>query len=201
LNTVSDTPQKNPNPQGKGLVPILQDWASLQTGTLGPKTPAAFLRDYCMSSLALTATFRFKPVIGKPYFLYAGDRNWMLSMIAPGEWGQNAPGDFVANCCLRPDMTWHMDVSELKEGSVAAAKAREYIQEFLTGLSEQDSISQSLPFYVRKLPYYPRMLAAALSSSLKQSLPPSGDNVKALLAGQSTFSLLVNEEPDSPALE
>jgi hypothetical protein len=201
LNNLSDTAQKRPNPQGKGLVPVLQDWASLQTKSLGPKTPSVFLRDYCISSLVLTAKFCFKPVIGKNYFLYARERDWTLSLIAPEEWGKNTPGNFVANCCLRPDMTWHMDVSELKEDSDAAAKAKDFIQTFVTGLSEQDSISQSLPFYVRNLPYYPRMLAAALSSSLKQSLPPTGDDVKALLAEQSTFSLLLNEEPHSPEID
>jgi hypothetical protein len=60
-------------------------------------------------------------------------------------------------------------------------------------LAEQESIREQLPFYVRSLPYYQRLLAAALASSLDRSLPATGDDVKTLL-GAGQVSLLPGSE-------
>jgi hypothetical protein len=171
---------KNPNPQGKGMVPVLRDWASMQPALAGPKAPAVFLRDYCLSSLVLSANFRFKPVVGNIYFLYAGEDEWSLSLIAPQEWGERKVGEFVARCSLRPDMTWEMD-ADLEEHSPALVRARQFILTFFASLATHRSISAHLPFYSVHLPYYRRLLATALSSSLQRSLPSTGDDVQALL--------------------
>jgi hypothetical protein len=177
-----------PNPQGKGVVPILRDWATMQTGTLCAKSPADFLRDYCISSMVLSATFRFKPVVDKTYFLYATEQGLSLSMIAPHEWEQYDPEHFLANCRLRTDMTWAMDIPKPVERSYALIKARSYIRNFMTTLAEQNSICENLPFYIAELPYYQRMLATSLSSSLQRSLPNTGNDVKALLREQPRLS-------------
>jgi hypothetical protein len=174
-----------PNPQGKGLVPVLGDLGALQPAIAGPKTPGDLLRDYCLSSLVLAATFSFKPVVGKTYYLYATANAWNLSMIAPGEWSREKAGNFLASCRLRPDMTWELDSAGLQENPEVLAKARDYIRGFVDTLAEQESIRERLPFYVESLPYYQRLLATALANSLEKSLPASGDDVKALLgAGQ-----------------
>jgi Protein of unknown function (DUF2452) len=172
---------KKPNPQGKGLVPLLRDWRTVQPSVSGAKSPADFLRDYCLSSLVLSAHFRFKPVVGKPYFLYASEQDWSLSLIAPQEWGQRKVGDFVATCRLRPDITWEMDTSELDEHSPALATAQIFICGFVDAFAKQDCISAYLPFYCASLPYYQRLLGTALSSSLQRSLPYTGDKVQDLL--------------------
>ena len=176
-----DTFAKNPNPQGKGVVSVLRDWATMQPTVSGPKSPADFLRDYCLSSLVLSARFRFKPVVGKPYFLYASEQGWSLSLIAPQEWGQRKVGDFVAACRLRPDMTWDMDTSGLDDHSPALARTQTFICGFVAALARHDSISAHLPFYCASLPYYQRLLGTALASSLHRSLPSTGDDVQALL--------------------
>ena len=176
------TPIKNPNPQGKGLVPVLRDWSMMQPTVVGPKGAGEFLRDYAISSLILTARFGFKPVVGNTYFLYTGEKGWTLSLISPVEWGQNSPGEFLASCRLRIDMTWEMSVSELDGSSDALERARNYIHGFVDALAKQESISEHLPFYQSHLPYYQRMLGTALASSLKKSLPKSGENMKALIA-------------------
>ncbi len=173
---------KNPNPQGKGLVPVLQDWGSMQTGVVRAKSAADFLRDYCVSSLVIAAKFRFKPVVGNTYYLYAGQDDWTLSLIAPHEWNLRKTNEFLASCRLRRDMTWEMEIVPSAEGGATLARAKQFIQGFVETLSEQDSISENLPLYVGSLPYYQRMLATALSSSLQRSLPPTGDNMKALLS-------------------
>jgi len=173
--------EKNPNPQGKGMVPVLRDWATMQPTLAGPKCPAAFLRDYCLSSLVLHASFAFKPVIGKTYFLYASGEGWSLSLIAPQEWGQRKVGQFVARCRLRPDMTWDMDASQLEAHSPALARAQAFIRGFVDTFAKHHSVSTHLPFYRASLPYYQRLLATALASSLHRSLPHTGDDVQALL--------------------
>ena len=43
---------KTPNPQGKGMVPVLHDWQGLRPTVSGPKAPGEILRDYCLSPLA-----------------------------------------------------------------------------------------------------------------------------------------------------
>lgn len=193
--------KKNPNPQGKGIVPVLRDWATMQPTAPGPKSAANFLRDYCVSSLVLAAHFRFKPVVGQSYFLYAGEQGWSLSLITPQEWGQRKVGEFVASCRLRPDMTWEMDASGLDEHSPAMARARTFIREFVDTLAKHDSITTHLPFYIASLPYYQRLLATALASSLQQSLPPMGDDMRALLSAQPVVPLLTTfaRIPDLPA--
>ncbi len=186
------TVQRNPNPQGKGMVPVLRDWGTMQAIVLGPKSHADFLRDYCISSLVLAAHFRFKPVVGQDYFLYGNELGWSLSLIAPEEWGQRKVGEFVASCRLRPDMTWAMDTSRLEEHSPAVAMARTFIRGFVDTLAGQESITTHLPFYIAGLPYYQRLLATALASSLQRSLPPTGDDMQALLCKQAVAPLLAS---------
>jgi hypothetical protein len=174
---------KNPNPQGKGMVPVLRDWATMQPSVVVPKSPAAFLRDYCISSLVLAAQFGFKPVVGKTYFLYAREQDWNLSLISPSEWGQQAPGECLGECRLRPDMTWAIDTSGLYSTSLAAlARARNFVEAFVETVSGQDEIAANLPFYASNLPYYQRLLGTALASSLQRSMPDNSLEVKTLLA-------------------
>jgi len=173
--------RSGPNPQGKGVVPVLRDFGALLPAVGGPKAPGDFLRDYCISSLVLAADFRFKPVVGKTYFLYATDEGWNLSMIAPDEWGGNKGEAFMASCHLRPDMTWELHSLELEDNSPVLARARRFVQGFVDTLSGQESIRRHLPFFERGLPYYRRLLATALAASLEKSMPGTGDDVKALL--------------------
>ena len=188
--------EKNPNPQGKGVVPVLRDWATMQRCAPAAKAPAVFLRDYCMSSLVLAARFRFKPVPGKAYFLYVMDNDWMLSLIAPHEWGERGPEAFLGECRLRPDMTWEIDTSECGEGDVAAlAKAQKFIEGFVETLAAQDAIVEHLPFYVAGLPYYQRLLATALAASLQRSLPGSGEQMQSLLGSTKEWLLPSLEVP------
>ena len=171
----------NPNPQGKGLVPVLQDWHALQVREAGDKSAPEFLRDYCISSLILSARFGFKPVRGKPYYLYAGESDWQLSLITPQEWGQKIPGQFVGRCELQPDMTWRLEGGDLEQDSEAAQRIRDYIDDFAAALAQQDSIAATLPYYVVSLPYYQRLLATALAASLQRSLRGGEEDARRLL--------------------
>jgi hypothetical protein len=173
--------EKTPNPQGKGLVTVLKDWEVLKPQARERKSSAEFLRDYCTSSLVLAAKFRFKPVIGKTYFLYALESGWMMSLISPEEWGASKSEQFLSACRVRKDMTWEIDAIDLNENSAVLASARNFVKAFIDTLSEQDSIGEYLPFYVESLPYYQRMMATALASSLKTTMPVDRNGVTALL--------------------
>ena len=192
--------RKNPNPQGKGMVPVLRDWAALRPGTAVAKTPDVLLRDYCISYLVVFFSFRFKPVIGKSYFLYARVDDWMMSLIAPHEWGQRDPGAFLGCCRLRPDMTWEIETSPNDEvDTVALEKAQAFVRGFVDTLAGQEAMHEELPFYVSGLPYYQRLLATALATSLQRSMPEGRfDEVEALLHQLSDW-LLPDDHQDEVA--
>ena len=51
----------------------------------------------------------FKPVIGYEYHLYERTNGqWVLSMIAPNEWGKNKPFHWIATARLLADHTWEI---------------------------------------------------------------------------------------------
>ena len=55
------------------------------------------------------AEFRFKPLIGRKYHLYAKkDGQHTVSMIGPDEWGKNCPMEFKASVKLLADHTWEI---------------------------------------------------------------------------------------------
>lgn len=181
--TKAANPRKNPNPQGKGVVPVLRDWQALRPLVGAPRGPAAFLRDYCLSSLVLAAEFRFKPVVGRAYYLYVQGSAWRLSMVAPQEWGGEGIGVFFARCTLRTDMTWTVEPHEgLGADSPAVQNAQAFVEGFADTLAHSESIAGGLPVYVRELPYYRRMLASALAASLKHSAPADEQGLRSLLA-------------------
>ncbi|MBK8669828.1 MAG: DUF2452 domain-containing protein [Saprospiraceae bacterium] len=50
----------------------------------------------------------FKPVPGYTYFLYLKqqDNSWVISMIAPTEWGKKSPYTYLSTVELLADNTW-----------------------------------------------------------------------------------------------
>ena len=178
---------RNPNPQGKGLVPVLAHWHALRPHGGAAKGPAELLLDLFASTLVLSARCDLRPVVGQRYYLYCDlgrdlergldkdDSGWRLSLISPAEWGERAPGRCLGPCWLREDMTWALDA----EASLAAdAGLRErvaaLVQDFLERLDVDGPLEFQLPGYHRELPYYRRLLAAGLGASLRQSLAAAG---------------------------
>ena len=166
--------QRRPNPQGKGCTPVLQDWAALRPHLPVSKTPDDILRDYCLSALVLAARFRFRPVPGKPYHLYCEEGAWSLSLIGPREWGERMPGEFVAQCRLRDDMTWQLAFDQLRADSAAAQCLQQFAEGFARAVAAPDALQDGLPFYARELPYFQRMLGTGLAVSLRHSIRQSG---------------------------
>lgn len=55
------------------------------------------------------AEMSFKPLIGKTYHLYQRSNNkFLVSMVAPSEWGRKNPLDFKATIKLLSDHTWEI---------------------------------------------------------------------------------------------
>ncbi|MFK7732910.1 MAG: DUF2452 domain-containing protein [Pseudomonadales bacterium] len=165
------------NPQGKGLVPVLEAWHGAQAIQLAPKPARQVLSDYFTSLLVLSAEFQFKPCLGTEYHLYWCEPKWQLSLIGPQEWGRKIPGDYLGQCKLRDDMTWQIepasDISEKPE-------LRDALQRFHEGFSDMlDSdaaLEEKLPFFVAKLPYYRLLFSAGLANSLSKSMTLSSLN-------------------------
>jgi Protein of unknown function (DUF2452) len=189
--TASSMQLKNPNPQGKGLVPVLDDLNGLQLRVAGTKTPTQFLKDYFISSLVLSARFRFRPVVGTIYYLYAGEPEWLLSLIGPEQWHGPTPGDFIGACELRADMTWHLDAQNLESAATASRDITLFIESFIARITEGDSVAASLPFYLATLPYHQRMLATALAASLRHSLKENNEQVALLLSDRARLQKLL----------
>ncbi len=61
-----------------------------------------------MSEQIYQAEMNFKPLIGKTYHLYQKGERYILSMIAPKEWGNSMPYDFISSAKLLADHTWDM---------------------------------------------------------------------------------------------
>jgi hypothetical protein len=162
----------NPNPQGKGQIGFLLDWAYSSPRTVVAKRVPQLLADYFTSLLVLSAAFKFKPVFGKDYYLYTDGDGWSLSLVSPDEWNDDARRRaFVGKCVLHADSTWSITPSGNigKQGAVDEALA-EFYDGFIDKLRSQHPLEDDLPFYEARLPYYQRLFAAALSRSLKGSL-------------------------------
>jgi hypothetical protein len=169
------------NPQGKGLTPVLEQWRAAQPSLVRSRTPREVLADYFTTLLVLSAEFSFRPAPGVSYFLYLREGRWELSLIAPAEWGERRPGPCLGRCELLPDMSWSLETAEgLEQQPELLAALEAFRTGFAAMLDRDGNLEDSLPFYVRELPYYRRLLAAGLANTLSRSLARSG------LAGRSS---------------
>lgn len=163
------------NPQGKGLVPLLEAWHSAQPVAVKAKSEQHILADYFTSLLVLSAEFAFKPRPGVRYHLYLATQGWQLSLISPNEWGSRIPGPYLGRARLRADMTWQIEVDAAIDAESDMAEALDAFQEgFRSLVAREGTLEANLPFYRRELPYYRRLAAAGLSSSLARSVALSG---------------------------
>lgn len=166
---------KTPNPQGKGLVPVLQSLNESRTRVPAVAKSVIQVSSELFTSLfVLHSQFHFKPVIGKPYWLYLKSGLFKLSLVSPFEGGKSF-GSFIGECQMHQDITWSLELSEEAEKEKALmdfinAKKNEF-EENLKSLS---TLEKALPFYHDKLPFYQRVYASALANSLKSSMSLSG---------------------------
>ena len=175
-----------PNPQGKGAVGLLDDWAASQPTRVVAKGPAQLLADYFTALLVLSSSFRFKPVKRQTYHLYFHDRDWNLSLVSPDEWGTEERQDgYVGACVLHDDATWTIEPSSNlgQPGPVSDALSAAYAG-FIERLNSGADLETTLPVYAGQMPYQQRLLASVLSRSLTGSMRAAG------LSGLSTDAWL-----------
>jgi hypothetical protein len=166
---------RRPNPQGKGLVPVLDSLAEGRAHVAVPPKQIDQISNELFTSLfVLHSRFQFKPVVGRRYWLYRREDAFHLSMIAPREWA-GAFGQPVGECVLHDDITWTLELDAEAAGDpellgLIDRKRRE----FEHTLHSADSLDQALPVYLGALPFYQRVFAAGLANSLRASMRKSG---------------------------
>ncbi|MBF0287112.1 MAG: DUF2452 domain-containing protein [SAR324 cluster bacterium] len=165
-----------PNPQGKGLVSVLDNLEnSRPILSVPPKSIHQISSELFTSLFVLESKFSFKPVIGKRYYLYRKGGQYRLSLIAPKEWDSSIYGVYIGKCLLHEDITWTLELSE------QAASDKEFQNdiavrqlEFEAMLKNAEKVTSVLPVFNEKLPYYQRICASALAYSLNISIYKSG---------------------------
>ena len=159
------------NPEGKGLNGLLLDWHQSQPRGVVAKPRRQVLAELFTSLLVLSATFKYRPVVGATNYLYWINGDWSLSLIAPDEWSQERRAGFAGACVLQRDMTWTIAPSGLlaEDNPVSDAIGRFY-DAFAETLNTELTLEEILPFYASRMPYYQRLYAGALSRSVRAAV-------------------------------
>lgn len=167
---------KNPNPQGKGLVPVLESLAQSQALVRAvPKQINQISSELFTSLFVLHSQFQFKPIVGKSYWLYWRDKKFQLSLISPQEWGESPLGMYVGECVMQSDITWSLSLDEMAaQNDTLMLQIKSKQAEFEQALKNAETVDNVLPFYLAGLPFYQRVFASALANSLKSSMVLSG---------------------------
>jgi len=159
------------NPDGKGLNGFMLDWYRTEPRGVVAKPRRQVLAEFFTSMLVLSAQFKYKPAVGVDNYLYLIDNGWNLSLIAPEQWSDDRYAGFVGTCVLQRDMTWTIDPSEqlLSKGPLSDALGR-FFDAFAETMDTDLTLEEVLPFYVRRMPYWQRLHASALSRSIRGSV-------------------------------
>jgi hypothetical protein len=167
---------KSPNPQGKGLVPVLESLMQTRKNLAVPAKDILQIANELFTSLfVLNSQIKFKPVVGRAYWLYRKDGIYGLSLIAPEQWSPSQYGQFIGACELQPDLTWTLELSGQCRGDLALmAEITRQWERFDEKLNTAEHIDDLLPVYIATLPFYSRVLASALAHSLGQSMQKGG---------------------------
>jgi hypothetical protein len=170
--------EKNPNPQGKGLSPVLEGLARSRAGVpLPPKQIDQISSELFTSLFVLKSGFRFRPVVGKSYWLYRIDDRFKLLMLPPEQWSAGHPGQFIGECVLQEDITWTLTLDpEAARDETLLRLIEEERRRLEDSLQQADSVGDAMPVYVQSMPFYCRLLAYGLGSSLRGSMQAAGIN-------------------------
>ncbi|MDH5326189.1 MAG: DUF2452 domain-containing protein [Gammaproteobacteria bacterium] len=164
-----------PNPQGKGLVPLLDCLAQARAVTVPPKGLEQISHELFTSLFVLQSRFAFKPVPGKIYYLYQRANGFALSLIGPQEWGGGGFGLCVGQCMLQNDVTWTLELDpQARENETLMRYIETTRKQFEQALFEAQTLEAALPVHVKTLSFYQRLLAWALAGSLRSSMHQSG---------------------------
>jgi len=172
----SHLPAVNPNPQGKGLRPVLDSLNEFKRSCYVQRKHISQISTELFTSLfILESQIRFKPVLEKSYWLYQKSGRYHLSLIHPQQWTRQQSGDYIGECQLHTDLTWSLALSDaaLANSELMAAFNHRRAQ-FHEQLAAAEQLQDTLPVYVSDFSYYSRVLAAGLAHSLGLSMQLGG---------------------------
>jgi len=167
---------KNSNPQGKGLVPVLQ---GLHQHRLRKQVPPKQIDQISLelftSLFVLQSEVRFNPVPDTEYWMYAVADTYRLLLVGPDEWHTPYPGRYIGRCVLQEDRTWTLDLDAAVAADTVFMEAieqrREQMQQMLENAA---SLEDAMPVFEAELGYYGKVLAFILGKSLLSSMQLSG---------------------------
>ena len=167
---------RHPNPQGKGLVPVLQ---GLQQHWLRhvllPKQIDQIEMELFTSLFVLQSELKFNPVPGKSYWMYETAAGYRLLLVAPHEWHTPYPGRCVGECTLQIDRTWNLVLAaELATDTEFMQRIETQREKLLNTLEKAQKVEDILPAFEGSLGYYGRLMAFILGKSLLTSMQLSG---------------------------
>lgn len=168
--------RKNPNPQGKGLVPILQGMQQHTRFLLVPPKQIDQVEMELFTSLfVLQSEIRFNPAVGQSYSMYANEQGYRLSLIAPHEWHKPMDHRYIGSAELQPDRTWTLMLdSAVEEDQAVMATIEKKRAALHKALETATKVEDVMPTYVPGLAYNGRVLAYILGKSLRGSMQLSG---------------------------
>ncbi len=165
-----------PNPQGKGQIGFLLDWAYASPRKIEAKPAGRVLADYFTSLLVLSADFGFKPVYELDYYLYWENSRWNMSLLSPDDWNTTAKqAAYAGRCTLHRDATWSIEPNTaIDDGGPVALALQDSYEKFVERLDTDASLESGLPVFEGQLKYYQRLFAAGLGRSIHASLAKAG---------------------------
>jgi hypothetical protein len=168
--------RKNPNPQGKGLVPVLQGVQQhAQRLAVPPKQIDQIEMELFTSLFVLQSDIRFNPVVGQRYWLYAREQGYRLSLVAPDEWHRVLPQRYIGLCELQADRTWTLMLADaVANDGEFMAMIEQQRQALHDAIEQAAQLEDVLPVFAPGLGYHGRILAFILGKSLRSSMQLAG---------------------------
>ena len=166
----------NPNPQGKGLVPLLQGFDRHRLDRLlPPKKIDQVQMELFTSMFVLQSDFRFNPVPEKTYYLYQVEGSFRLLLVGPHEWVNTYRGRYIGSAILHEDRTWTLALDPAMEHDKVFMNYLLDEQEKLQkALETAEKVEDVFPVFEESFCYYGRILAFILGKSLRISTDLSG---------------------------
>jgi hypothetical protein len=183
---------KSPNPQGKGLIPVLNELDKFRFTQAEPKSFEKISSEIFTALFVLESHFKFCPRPKQTYHLYKKGKEYFLSLISDQDWGTSRPySDYVGECELHEDMAWTINLSENINQEIVKEIELKFKQ-YQESLLKTEIMDDILPKYVEKASFYQRALIWSLGKSLKGSMKASG------YLGQSIGDVLLLEQKNGP---
>ncbi len=168
---------RKPNPQGKGVSPLLavieQQGGALRVSE--PKDARRVAIELFTAVFILESEFDFQPTIGRPHWLYRKDGRFRLRLTPPDSWHPAIAGDYIGECWLHEDMSWSLQLDARAEADAALQQTlRDGRRRFELELGRAETLRSALPHHRDDLGFYRRVYAYALSRSLELSMQHTG---------------------------